>query len=161
VHLSDTQLIASARSGDGDAFGALVDRHSPALLGVALCHVANRAVAEEVVAETWMDVIRGLARFDTGSSFRSWIFHLLSEVAQLHPDDARPPARTPSAIVAAIRTLPPAQGAVVTLRDVEGWPARDACAALCLREADQRRLLHRARTGLKATLVTSSPAAGA
>jgi DNA-directed RNA polymerase specialized sigma24 family protein len=41
---------------------------------------------------------------------------------------------------------------VVTLRDVEHWPAQHACAALCLHEADQRRLLHRARTGLKATL---------
>jgi len=52
----------------------------------------------------------------------------------------------------ALEDLPRAQRVVVALRDVHGWPAADVCAALDLTEANQRVLLHRGRSRLRAVL---------
>jgi LuxR family transcriptional regulator, maltose regulon positive regulatory protein len=55
-------------------------------------------------------------------------------------------------IVSAIEQLPPAQRLVVTLRDIEGWSAGEACEALGLTDSNQRALLHRGRSKLRAAL---------
>ena len=49
-----------------------------------------------------------------------------------------------------IEQLPPAQREVMTLRDVEGWEAHDVCELLEVSEANQRVLLHRARSKVRA-----------
>ena len=48
--------------------------------------------------------------------------------------------------------LPHAQRVVVALRDVHGWPSPDVCTALGISEANQRVLLHRGRSRLRAVL---------
>jgi RNA polymerase sigma-70 factor (ECF subfamily) len=73
----DLRLLERAREGDEDAFAALVRRHSPSLLRVAQMYVPSRAVAEEVVQETWLGVLRGLEKFEGRSSFRTWLFRIL------------------------------------------------------------------------------------
>ncbi len=52
----------------------------------------------------------------------------------------------------AIAALPPAQRAVIALRDVEGWSSAETRAALDLSEGNQRVLLHRARAKVRAAL---------
>jgi RNA polymerase sigma-70 factor (ECF subfamily) len=74
-------LIAALRSGDEQAFAALVDLHTPALLRVARAYVPSRAVGEEVVQETWIAVMRGIDRFEGRSSLKTWIFRILTNVA--------------------------------------------------------------------------------
>jgi RNA polymerase sigma-70 factor (ECF subfamily) len=51
-----------------------------------------------------------------------------------------------------LESLPRAQRSVVTLRDVQGLRASEVCAALTLSEANQRVLLHRGRSRLRAIL---------
>jgi RNA polymerase sigma-70 factor (ECF subfamily) len=50
----------------------------------------------------------------------------------------------------ALALLPPAQRQVMTLRDVEGWEAPDVCELMGISEANQRVLLHRARSKVRA-----------
>jgi RNA polymerase sigma-70 factor, ECF subfamily len=59
---------------------------------------------------------------------------------------------TQSCLLGAVEGLSPAQRAVVTLRDVEGLEAADVCNILAISETNQRVLLHRARTKVRATL---------
>jgi RNA polymerase sigma-70 factor, ECF subfamily len=77
----DDALAAGLRAGDEAAFAALVDRHGPAMVRVALAYVPSRAVAEEVVQETWIAVLRGIDAFEGRSSLKTWIFRILTNVA--------------------------------------------------------------------------------
>ncbi|HSS09715.1 MAG TPA: sigma-70 family RNA polymerase sigma factor [Acidimicrobiales bacterium] len=63
-------------------------------------------------------------------------------------------AETRSEVDKAIRALPDAQRAVITLRDVEGWSSAEVCAFLGVSEVYQRVLLHRARARVRAALET-------
>ena len=51
-----------------------------------------------------------------------------------------------------LASLPAAQRTVVTLRDLEGWSSEEVCNVLELGETNQRVLLHRGRTRLRAAL---------
>lgn len=52
----------------------------------------------------------------------------------------------------AIEALPPGQRQVITLRDVEGFGSDEVCSLLGLSEGNQRVLLHRARSRVRAAL---------
>jgi RNA polymerase sigma-70 factor (ECF subfamily) len=74
---ADHDLVERARAGDEAAFTELVRRYSPALLRLARMYTPSQAVAEEVVQETWLAVLRGLDRFEGRSAFRTWLFRIL------------------------------------------------------------------------------------
>src|SRR5438034_98006 len=73
----DAALLERVRAGDEAAFLALVDRHGPLMLRLALTHVRTPAVAEEVVQEAWLGVLSGLDRFEGRSSLKTWILRIL------------------------------------------------------------------------------------
>ena len=52
----------------------------------------------------------------------------------------------------AIAGLPPRQREVITLRDIEGFTAGEACNTLDITETNQRVLLHRARSTVRSAL---------
>jgi RNA polymerase sigma-70 factor, ECF subfamily len=70
-------LIAQLRQGDETAFLQLVGQHHRALLRAARAYVPDQAVAEEVVQETWLGVLRGLPNFKGRSSLKTWIFQIM------------------------------------------------------------------------------------
>lgn len=70
------------REGDETAFGRLIDMYHASLLRLARSYVADRAVAEEVVQETWLGVIRGIDRFEGRSSLKTWIYRILTNTAK-------------------------------------------------------------------------------
>ena len=81
VHNDDERLVAALRRGEADAFATLVDRHSSAMVRVALAYVPTRAAAEEAVQETWIAVLRGIDRFEARASLKTWVFRILTNVA--------------------------------------------------------------------------------
>src|SRR5215207_7873936 len=79
--VDDQALLTGLRDGDEPAFQELIDAYSASLLGVARLYVDSRSVAEEVVQETWLGVLRGLDRFEERSSLKTWIFKILTNIA--------------------------------------------------------------------------------
>jgi RNA polymerase sigma-70 factor, ECF subfamily len=73
----DQSLVERAREGDEDAFAALVRRYTPMLMRLARMYVPTDALAEDVVQETWVGVLRGIDRFEGRSSFKTWLFRIL------------------------------------------------------------------------------------
>jgi RNA polymerase sigma-70 factor (ECF subfamily) len=78
----DLCLVAALAGGDEAAFESLIDRYHAPLLRLAMVYVSDRAVAEEVVQETWIGVLRGLDRFEGRSSLKTWIFRILTNRAK-------------------------------------------------------------------------------
>jgi RNA polymerase sigma-70 factor, ECF subfamily len=78
----DLRTVEALRAGDERIFRELVERYHASLIRVALMYVRTRAVAEEVVQETWIGVLRSLPRFEGRSSLRTWIFRILANQAR-------------------------------------------------------------------------------
>ena len=68
------------------------------------------------------------------------------------PESAVLSAETRNLIAKTIAGLPDGQRIVITLRDVEGWESAEVCSVLELSETNQRVLLHRARSKVRAVL---------
>lgn len=99
---ADAELLSRLRQGDEGAFVQLVDRYQPRLLRLANSMAPTAAVAEEVVQDTWMAVVRGLDRFEGRSSLKTWLFRILANRArsagarEQRSGTARGPAVDPS-----------------------------------------------------------------
>jgi RNA polymerase sigma-70 factor, ECF subfamily len=73
-------------------------------------------------------------------------------VAWQEPERQLEAAETRDVLLNAIKDLPPRQREVIALRDISGWDAEEVCNALDLSETNQRVLLHRARSKVRAVL---------
>ena len=73
----DSELVSRLRAGDEGAFAELAGKYQGAMLSMARGYVPSGAVAEEVVQDTWIGVLRGIDRFERRSSFRTWLFRIL------------------------------------------------------------------------------------
>ena len=78
----ELELLRRLRKGQETAFATLVDRYGGSMLRASLLYVHDRTLAEEIVQETWIDILRGLDRFEGGSSLRTWIFAILGNRAR-------------------------------------------------------------------------------
>ena len=191
-------LVEGLRAGDEAAFAAVMRMYGRGMLRVAEMYVSSRAVAEDVVQEAWVGVLRGIGRFEGRSSLKTWLYRIVANTAKTRGvresrsvpfsslgDDgdegtvdadrflgsgerfpghwAVPPQawapegrlladETLDVVERAIEKLPPAQRAVITMRDVEGFTSEEVCNALDLTETNQRVLLHRARAKVRSAL---------
>jgi RNA polymerase sigma-70 factor (ECF subfamily) len=75
-------LVAALRRGEEAAFVELVGRYQAPLMRLARSFIRDRAVAEEVVQETWLAVLNGIDRFEGRSSLKTWVFQILSNRAR-------------------------------------------------------------------------------
>ena len=195
----DARLLQGLRAGDEAAFLELMREYGAGMLRVAMMYVSSRAVAEEVVQEAWLGVLKGIGRFEGRSSLKTWLFRIVANTAKtrgvresrsipfsalgddggdgptvdpdrflgsgerfpghwaLSPSAWAPESRLLSQEALAvigreIDRLPPAQRAVITMRDVQGFTSEEVCNALDLTETNQRVLLHRARSKVRGAL---------
>jgi len=199
----DARIVEALRAGDERAFVMLVQEHGATMIRVASLYVRNRAVAEEVVQETWLGVLKGIDRFEGRSTLKTWLFRILTNTATTRavregrtipfsalagaelgddeplvdadrflpagdrwanhwtssplrfddlPDGRLLSSETVAVARTAIEELPEVQRAVITMRDVAGFSSEEVCGELDLSEGNQRVLLHRARTKVRAAL---------
>ena len=78
----DSAIVARLRDGDEAMFAALLDAWSPGMLRVARGYVADDHTAEDVVQDSWLGVLRGIARFEARSSLRTWTYRILINTAK-------------------------------------------------------------------------------
>lgn len=78
----DARLVEGLRAGDEAAFAALMQAHGAGMLRVAQLFVSSRSVAEEVVQEAWLGVLKGIDRFEGRSSLKTWLFRIVSNTAK-------------------------------------------------------------------------------
>jgi RNA polymerase sigma-70 factor (ECF subfamily) len=194
----DALLVEGLRAGDEAAFAAVMRMYGRGMLRVAEMYVSSRAVAEDVVQEAWVGVLRGIGRFEGRSSLKTWLYRIVANTAKTRgvresrsvpfsslgedgdegtvdadrflgsgdrfpghwavpPQAWAPEGRlladeTLEVVERAIEKLPPAQRAVITMRDVQGFTSEEVCNALDLTETNQRVLLHRARAKVRSAL---------
>ena len=80
--ISDEQLMQRVQQGERDALEQLYDRHAPVVLGVLFNIVGNRAVAEELLQETFWRVWERADNFDSQKGrFITWMFSIARRLA--------------------------------------------------------------------------------
>jgi DNA-directed RNA polymerase specialized sigma24 family protein len=77
----DHELITRLAAGDESAFREVVRLYDAGLRRMARLYVAD-AVADDVVQDTWIIVIRGIASFHERSSLKTWVYGILVNVAR-------------------------------------------------------------------------------
>lgn len=77
VHKSDEDaLVAAARGGDSQAFGALVDAYEGAVFNLALRMVGNREDARDLAQTVFVKAYLKLDSFDGRSRLFSWMYRI-------------------------------------------------------------------------------------
>jgi RNA polymerase sigma-70 factor (ECF subfamily) len=80
--LSEQELLARARDGDGDAYADLVRRHQDIAFRTAMLITRNAADAEEAAQEGFVKAWRALGRFRTGQPLRPWLLTIVANEAR-------------------------------------------------------------------------------
>lgn len=176
----ETELIQRARNGDSQAFGALVERYQRRVVGVAQAVVHNQDDAVELAQETFIRAYENLAKFESRSSFSTWLYRIAANLAidfrrregrhtMLRGEDAEAEIqRLPSPrgdafretaraelsgrINEALKELTPEHRAVILLREVEGLSYDEISEVLQVPRGTVMSRLHYARGRLRAIL---------
>jgi RNA polymerase sigma-70 factor (ECF subfamily) len=80
--VDESDLVTALRNGSQAAFARVVDEYSPSMLRVARGYVPSHEIAEEVVQETWIALLKGIDKFEGRSSLRTWLFRVMINIAK-------------------------------------------------------------------------------
>ena len=70
------------QDGDEETFCRLVAAWGGAMLRLARAHVQSHQIAEDVVQDAWLTVLRSLDRFERRSSLRTWVLGIVVNLAR-------------------------------------------------------------------------------
>ncbi len=176
---SEDNLIAAARGGDMEAFGALFERHKNAVYSFVLRSVGRREDAEDIVADTFRKAWTAIARFKGQSSLLTWLCRIavnlcidysrrakvrveLASEIDIDADELRPwqasgvdvesEVTNKLRIETALAQLPMSHRMLVVLCDVQGLTCSEAAKVLGCSVMSVRTRLFRARRKLRAIL---------
>jgi RNA polymerase sigma-70 factor (ECF subfamily) len=142
----ERSLVLRAQSGDREAFDALLSDIAPALLRYVTRVASDSALAEDVVQETLIAIVKKIAWLNDPSLFRAWAYRIASRETFRQLKKKRRFVEEPLEEVAAIveirdpwqrerlmtslDCLSPASRAVITLHYFEEMPLSDIAAVL-------------------------------
>lgn len=168
-------MLGAAQRGDEAAFVTLFRSVQPML--IRYLHTLAPELADDVASETWVAVVRGLARFQgEEAGFRAWVFAIArarlsdarraaarrplvadDEVLARHPADLDVSTEVEEIMsteqaLALLRRLPPDQAEAVFLRHVAGLDVQGTAEVLGKRAGAVRVATHRGLKRLAAWL---------
>lgn len=174
-------LVQRARAGDMRAFERLYRDHIGTVYGLCLRMLRDRAHAEDCAQEAFVNAWRALGRFETRSSFGTWLHRIAvnvvlsrrrkaageveSSLSATDPDEepADPPGEwtldTPveiDEIESAIGGLPDGARDALVLCGIYGYSHGEAAQMLGVAEGTCKAQLHRARALLRMRLEPES-----
>lgn len=167
----ERSLIRKAKRGDGVAIERLIRGHQDALFAFMLRLSGRPDVAEDMVQEAFVRVLRNLDRFDDRFRFSTWLFTIARRLFVNHLQKHRPSYDSdtvgawqgdeprPDALAsdhesrehvkvlldAALESLNPQQREIVLLFHQQQWPIQDIAEHLRMPEGTIKSHLHRAR----------------
>ncbi|HBY63156.1 MAG TPA: RNA polymerase subunit sigma-24 [Solibacterales bacterium] len=109
---SDAAIVAQTLGGDKDAFRLLVDRYGRAVFRLAFRITGNESDAEDVVQEAFLRAYKQLHRYESRSSFGTWIYRIASNYAldllrsrKRRDEETLPPGEQPASDPSAERLV--------------------------------------------------------
>lgn len=184
--MDELDLIRLAQSGHERALTELYQRYAPSAFKSAYLLTGNRSLAEDVVQETFIQVVRKIGTLRDPARFRPWLFQILTNAAKtayrkrfwqrwlpLDLDTYDKPDRvTPSAqeqleayegtreLREGIKQLKPDHRAVVVLHYFNGLPEQEIAEVLACPLGTVKSRLYHARQALQRMLTASGTGAG-
>ena len=169
----DDSVIRRARRGDAGAHESLYRALAPAVYTLALRLVKVPAVAEDMLQETFIEVMRSLPRYRGDASLATWVRRIAVSKCLMHlrsawhrragelgdgddPVDGGAPVAESVGLrldlEAALARLPAESRVVVWLHDVEGYTHREIALAMQKTESYSKSQLSRAHRRLRGLL---------
>jgi RNA polymerase sigma-70 factor (ECF subfamily) len=178
---TDEDLLASARAGDEEAFGAFVRRHT-ATVHRWMARAVGEADADDLTQDVFLKAYRGLERFRGEAPPRAWLAAIADNVVKnryrsrsrfrrvfagsTDADEAPDPGSTGAGpeemarigesrrfVSEALKLLPPEFRMPVVLRDIEEWSYEEIAASLALPVGTVKSRIARGRGQLKDILI--------
>ncbi len=161
----DERLLVERAKSDADAFGLLYDRHVDGIYRYVRARLSNAAAAEDVTAEVFVNVLRGISRYRyRGRPFSCWLYRIAANKVADHfrhepssgelSDELADTATQVDAtaihnlevqdVWRLVEDLPPQQRVAMTLRFRDDLSAREAAAVMGKSEAAVKLLIYRA-----------------
>ena len=143
-------LVQALRAGDQDAFRALVESHYATMKRLARSYVHCDVRAEEVVQETWLAVVRGIASFEERSALSTWIYSILVNKARRYA--TRESRTLPFSSIGRLDQSDPAVDPDRFQGDEDEWPGHWATPPRPWQKPDRRLLSLEMRSRLRDAL---------
>lgn len=153
----ELRLVAALRAGDEAAFMEVVSRYGASMLRVARLYVQTRAVAEEVVQEAWLGVLAGIDRFEGRSSFKTWLFRILTNTAKTRAERERRSVPFSSLAAAELDHAEPSVEPDRFLPQGERWASYWASTPRRFDELPESRLLSGETVGIAQAAIEELP----
>ncbi len=77
---SDEQLVTSYLRGDSDALNFLIERYLRRIYNFAARYIGNAKEAEDLTQEIFLKIWKGLKKFNSQKSFKTWLFSIARNV---------------------------------------------------------------------------------
>jgi len=78
----DLRAVEALCQGDKAGLVVLHDRYHASMVRLARRYVPDQAAAEEVAQDTWLEVLRGIGRFEARCAPKTWVFRILTNRAK-------------------------------------------------------------------------------
>ncbi len=78
------QILRRAQASDDGALHALVDAYSPRVFGLLLRLTGSHEVAEDLVQETFLRLVRRIREYEDRGRFEAWLFRIAANLARDH-----------------------------------------------------------------------------